>query len=125
MKVLSGLKYAESHEWVKVDGDVAVVGLSDFAQSEMGDVVFVELPEAGDNVSKGESCGNVEAVKTVSDVYAPVSGEVSEVNEALEDEPTLVNTDPYEKGWILKIKMSAPSELDDLMDSDKYKETVE
>jgi len=122
MNIPKELKYTESHEWVKVEGDVAVIGVSDFAQSELGDIVFVEMPDVGDEAEKGESCGTIEAVKTVSDINAPVSGEIVEVNEALEDEPTLVNTDCYEEGWIMKIKMSDTSELDDLMDAGAYEE---
>lgn len=122
MSIAKELKYAETHEWVKVEGDVAVVGISDHAQSELGDIVFVEVPEVGDDAAKGESCGTIEAVKTVSDLNAPVSGEVVEVNEALEDEPTLINKDAFGEGWIMKIKMSDPSELDALMDADAYEE---
>ena len=120
MKILKELKYTESHEWVKVEGDVAVIGVSDYAQSELGDIVFVEMPEVGDEAEKDESCGTIEAVKTVSDLNSPVSGEIVEINEALDDEPTLVNTDCYGEGWIIKVKMSDTSELDDLMDADAY-----
>lgn len=122
MSIAKELKYAETHEWVKVEGDVAVVGISDHAQSELGDIVFVEMPEVGDDAAKDESCGTIEAVKTVSDLNAPVSGEVVEVNGALEDEPTLINKDAFGEGWIMKIKMSDPSELDALMDADAYEE---
>jgi len=118
------LKYAESHEWVKVDGDIATIGVSDYAQSELGDIVFVELPEVGDSAAKGESCGTIEAVKTVSDLNTPISGEVIEINEALEDEPTLVNTDCYGEGWIIKVKVEDASELDALMDADDYEDFV-
>jgi glycine cleavage system H protein len=124
MNIPKELKYAESHEWVKVDDDVAIIGVSDYAQSELGDIVFVEMPEVGDDAAKDESCGTIEAVKTVSDINAPVSGEIVEINEALEDEPTLVNNDCYGDGWIIKIKMSDASELDDLMDADAYEEFV-
>lgn len=125
MSVQAGLKYAETHEWAKVEEDVVVVGLSDHAQGELGDVVFVELPEVGDTAAQGEGCGTIEAVKTVSDLFAPVSGEIIEVNSALEDEPTLINTDCYGKGWVIKIKVSDASELDKLMDADAYKGIVE
>ncbi len=118
------LKYAESHEWIKIEGNIATIGISDYAQSELGDIVFVELPEVGDAVSKGESCGTIEAVKTVSDINSPVSGEVVEINEALEDEPTLVNTDCYGEGWIIKVKVEDDSELDELLDADAYEEFV-
>jgi glycine cleavage system H protein len=114
MNIPKELKYAESHEWIKVDGDVAIIGVSDYAQSELGDIVFVEMPEVGDDAAKDESCGTIEAV----------SGEIVEINEALEDEPTLVNSDCYGDGWIIKIKMSDASELDDLMDADAYEEFV-
>lgn len=125
MSVQAGLKYAETHEWAKVEEDVVVVGLSDHAQGELGDVVFVELPDVGDTVAQSEGCGTIEAVKTVSDLFAPVSGEIIEVNSALEDEPTLINTDCYDKGWIIKIKVSDASELEKLMDADAYKGIVE
>ena len=122
MNIPKELKYTETHEWVKVDGDIATIGISDFAQSELGDIVFVEMPEVGDDVEKDESCGTIEAVKTVSDLNSPVSGEIVEINGALEDEPTLVNNDCYEGGWIIKVKMSDASELDDLMDAEAYEE---
>ena len=115
------LKYSESHEWVRVEGDVATVGITDHAQAELTDVVFVELPEVGVTVQSGESCMVVESVKTASDVNAPVSGEVTEVNQAVADDPALVNTDPYGDGYLFKVRMSDPSELDDLMDADTYK----
>jgi glycine cleavage system H protein len=122
MNIPKELKYSESHEWVKVDGDVAIIGISDHAQSELGDIVFVELPEVGDKAVKDEACGTIEAVKTVSDLNTPVSGEILEVNEALEDEPTLINTDCYEAGWIIKVKLEDASELDDLMNAEAYEE---
>jgi glycine cleavage system H protein len=120
MSIPKELKYSESHEWVKLEGDVAIVGISDHAQSELGDIVFVELPEVGDDISKDEACGTIEAVKTVSDMNAPLSGEIVEVNKELEDEPTLINSDCYSAGWIMKIKVSDPSELEDLLDADDY-----
>ena len=119
------LKYTEEHEWVLVEDDVATVGITDFAQDALGDVVFVELPEDGTTIEAGKSFGVVESVKAVSDIYAPVSGEIVEVNEELPDTPELVNTSPYEDGWMVKIKLSDPSELDDLMDADGYKAFVE
>lgn len=124
MSISKELKYAETHEWVKLEGDIATVGISDHAQGELGDIVFVELPEVGDDVNQSESCGTIEAVKTVSDLNAPVSGEVVEVNNALEDEPTLVNTDCYEAGWIMKIKVSDVAELDSLMDAEAYEKSI-
>ena len=124
MNIPKELKYAESHEWVRLEGDVAIIGISDYAQSELGDIVFVELPETGDTVAKDDASGTIEAVKTVSDFNSPVSGEIIEVNEALEDEPTLVNTDCYKAGWIIKVKVKDASELEDLMDAEAYEEFV-
>ena len=119
------LRYTEEHEWVAVDDDVVVIGITDFAQKQLGDVVFVELPEVGDVLECGKPFGVVELVKAVSDIYAPVSGEVLEVNADLPDEPGLLNTSPYEDGWMVKIKLSDPDELDDLMDADAYQELIE
>lgn len=120
-EVRSDLKYRESHEWVRDEGDGTVtVGISDHAQAQLGDMVFVELPEVGNSYSQGEACAVVESVKAASDAYAPVSGEVIEVNAALEDEPEAVNTDPYGDGWMFKIKLSDQSELDGLMDAEAY-----
>ena len=115
------LKYTKDHEWLRVDGDVAVVGVTDFAQSELGDIVFVEIETEGEELDAEEVFGSVEAVKTVSDLFMPVSGEVIEVNQDLEANPELVNEDPYGKGWMIKIKMSDPSELEQLLDSDAYR----
>ncbi|HDR51196.1 MAG TPA: glycine cleavage system protein GcvH [Mariniphaga anaerophila] len=125
MKIPAELKYTEDHEWVRVEGDTATVGITDFAQSELGDVVFVEIETEGEELDKGETFGTVEAVKTVSDLFMPVGGEVVEVNEALADEPELVNKDPYGKGWMVKIKVGDTSELDDLMSADDYKKMIE
>ena len=124
MNIPKELKYAESHEWVRLEGDVAIIGISDYAQSELGDIVFVELPETGNTAAKDEASGTIEAVKTVSDFNSPVSGEIIEVNEALEDEPTLVNTDCYIAGWIIKVKVKDASELEGLMDAEAYEEFV-
>ncbi|WIA37100.1 hypothetical protein OEZ86_014068 [Tetradesmus obliquus] len=131
--VLPELKYAKSHEWAKPQGDVAVVGISDHAQGELGDVVYVELPEVGATVTKGETFGVVESVKAASDVYSPISGEVVEINQALVDEPAKVNSSPYEDrwmikvnsspyedGWMIKVKLSNSGELGDLLDSSAY-----
>ena len=112
------LKYTKSHEWVRQDGDLATVGITDFAQSELGDIVYVDLPSPGRMVKAGESFGSVESVKTVSDLYAPVSGEVTEVNASLGSQSELVNSDPYGQGWMVKIRVSEPAES--LMDSDAY-----
>lgn len=118
-KVLEGLKYAESHEWVKVEGDIAVIGISDFAQHSMGDLSYVDMPSVGDDVAAGEEFGAVESVKAASDLISPVSGTVIEVNEALEDEPELLNEDPY-ANWIIKVQMSEPGEVDSLLDASAY-----
>ncbi len=122
MATPNNLKYSEDHEWVKVDGDTVTIGITEFAQSELGDIVFVELPDEGDEIEKGEDFGSVESVKTVSELYAPVSGEVIEINEELEDSPELVNESPYEEAWMLKIKISDESQLDELMDAAAYDE---
>ncbi len=119
------LKYTEEHEWVLVEDDVVTIGITDFAQDQLGDVVFVELPEVGDTVEAGNTFGVVESVKAVSDVYAPVSGEVVEINEELPDEPEVLNSSPYEDGWMIKVKLSDMAVLDDLMDVDAYQEFVE
>ena len=117
--VKEGLLYSESHEWVKVEGNIAVIGVSDFAQAEMGDITYVDLPSEGDDFDKGEDFGALESVKASSDLYAPVSGNVVEVNTALEETPEKINEDPY-GAWIIKIEMSDPSELDELMAPDVY-----
>ena len=114
------VKYTKDHEWSKLDGDIVTIGLSDYAQDQLGEIVFVELPEVGDSFSQGEEFGSVESVKAVSEVYIPISGEVVEINEALEDAPELVNEDCYEGGWIIKVKLSDPSQLDELMDKAAY-----
>ena len=123
-KLIEGLKYSETHEWVKVEGDIATVGVTDFAQSEMGDITYVDMPEVDDEVSKDEEFGALESVKASSDLVCPVSGTVVENNAALEEAPELINQDPYEN-WIIKVKMSDPSELDALMDAAAYKAMTE
>lgn len=123
-KLIEGLKYSETHEWVKVEGDIATVGVTDFAQSEMGDITYVDMPEVDDEVSKDEEFGALESVKASSDLVCPVSGTVVENNAALEDAPELINQDPYEN-WIIKVKMNDPSELDALMDAAAYKAMTE
>ena len=120
-KLIEGLKYSETHEWVKVEGDIATVGVTDFAQSEMGDITYVDMPEVDDEVSKDEEFGALESVKASSDLVCPVSGTVVENNAALEDAPELINQDPYEN-WIIKVKMSDKSELDAMMNAAKYSE---
>ncbi len=124
MNFPSDLKYSKDHEWVKVDGDIATIGITEFAQSELGDIVYVEIETVGDTLDREEIFGTVEAVKTVSDLYLPLSGEIIEFNEGLEDEPENVNTDPYGEGWMIKLKMSNPSELDDLLTDEAYKELI-
>ena len=123
-KILEGLKYSESHEWVKVEGNIAVIGVSDFAQKEMGEITYVDMPDVDDEVEKGESFGALESVKAASDLYSPVSGTVVEKNDELEDAPEKVNEDAYE-AWIIKVEMSDPSELEGLMDAASYKATTE
>lgn len=118
-RTVEGLLFSESHEWVKVDGDIAVIGVSDFAQQEMGDITYVDLPSEGDSFAKGEDFGALESVKASSELFCPVGGEVVEVNSSLEDNPELVNEDPY-TAWIIKVRMSDPSELESLMDAAAY-----
>lgn len=118
------LKYAESHEWVLVEGDIATIGITDHAQEELSDVVFVDLPEIGNIIPVGDNVAVVESVKAASDIYAPVTGEVIEVNEDLGNDPSLVNTDPYGSGWLYKVKMTDPSELDDLLTPEAYAESI-
>jgi glycine cleavage system H protein len=116
----SDLKYARSDEWVRLEGDIATIGISDFAQDQLNDIVFVELPEVGTELAQGTTFGVVESVKAASDVYVPVSGTITEVNSALQDEPELINSDPYGRGWIIKLKVSDTAPLDALMDADAY-----
>ena len=116
------LRYSREHEWVRVDGEQATIGITSFAADELGDIVFVETPEAGATISQFASFGVVESVKAVSDLYAPISGEVVEVNEALRETPELLNTAPYEGGWIARVKLSDPTEMDALLDADAYAE---
>ena len=116
----SGCKYTKEHEWVKVNGEIAEIGITDYAQDSLGDIVFLELPEVGSEVEKEGTFGVVESVKAVSDLYSPISGTVEEINDPLADEPELINEDPYEAGWMIRIKMSDPSQLDALMDATAY-----
>ncbi len=124
-KTPAELKYAPSHEWVRVDGDVATVGITDHAQDALGDLVYVELPEVGDTVAAQDEAGVVESVKAASDIYAPVSGEIIAVNDALSDSPEIVNSDPYHDGWMYKIRMSDVAELEDLLSAEDYDAKVE
>ncbi|MCK8481940.1 glycine cleavage system protein GcvH [Psychroserpens algicola] len=121
MNIPSDLKYTKDHEWVKIEGDVATVGITDFAQGELGDIVYVEVETVDETLDIEEVFGTVEAVKTVSDLFLPLSGEIVEFNENLEDEPEKVNTDPYGEGWMIKIKFSDASEVDNLLSADDYK----
>ena len=120
MNFPENLKYTKDHEWISIDGDTATVGITDFAQSELGDIVFVEIETKGQTLAKEATFGTVEAVKTVSDLFMPISGEVTEVNPALESNPELVNSDPYQAGWMVKIKISNAEELSELLDSTAY-----
>ena len=124
MKFPKDLRYTQQHEWIKVDGTTATVGITDFAQSELGDVVFVELEPVDSEIEKDEAFGTVEAVKTVSELYMPLSGRVIEVNEELDGHPEHVNEDPYGKGWMIKVEMIDPSQLDDLLSSEEYEQMV-
>ena len=122
---MSIIKFTKDHEWIKLDGEVATVGITDYAQQQLGDVVFVELPEVGRNVVAGKEAAVVESVKAASEVYAPVAGDVVEVNEALADDPALVNRDPQGEGWFVKLRIENQGDLDDLLDEDAYKEYCE
>jgi glycine cleavage system H protein len=124
VKTPKELKYSKSHEWVRVEGDVATVGISDYAQDALTDVVFVELPKVGDAAAKGSAFGVVESVKSVSELYAPVSGKIVEVKKGLTDAPEKINDDPYGEGWLIKIKLSKPAELSSLLDSAAYEASV-
>ena len=120
MNIPANLKYTNDHEWIKIEGDEALVGITDFAQSELGDIVFVDIQTVGETLAKGEVFGAIEAVKTVADAFMPVSGEVVEFNEELEGAPELVNSDPYGKGWMIKIKISNAAEADELLSAEEY-----
>ena len=122
--VPEGLKYTNDHEWVKIEKDKAVIGITDYAQSELGDIIFIEFPSVGDKVVQNDISGTIEAVKTVADIFSPLSGEVVEVNSELEDSPEYVNSDPYGKGWLIKIKIDQGSEDKPLLDSNQYSEII-
>ncbi|MHC5200714.1 glycine cleavage system protein GcvH [Myroides sp. LJL119] len=124
MNIPANLKYTKDHEWVSIEGDIATIGITDFAQSELGDIVYVEVETLDQNLDKDEIFGSVEAVKTVSDLFLPLTGEVIEFNEGLDTEPELVNTDPYGAGWMIKLKISEPSEIDGLLSDEQYKEII-
>lgn len=124
MNIPTELKYTKDHEWIKIDGDIATVGVTDFAQSELGDIVYVDVDTLDETIERDEIFGSVEAVKTVSDLFMPLSGEVIEFNEDLEGAPESVNTDPYESGWMIKIKLNDLSQIDNLLDADAYKAII-
>lgn len=124
MNVPANLKYTKDHEWIKVDGDVATVGVTDFAQSQLGDIVFIEIETVGETLAKEEVFGTIEAVKTVSDMFMPVAGEVLEVNPKITEQPDVVNKDPYGDGWMIKVKISNPAELNELLSPEQYKATI-
>ncbi|MFO7614746.1 MAG: glycine cleavage system protein GcvH [Bacteroidales bacterium] len=124
MKIPENLKYTKDHEWLRQEGDIAFIGITDFAQKELGDIVFIEVETVGESLDKEETFGTIEAVKTVSDLFMPVSGKVLEFNESLADTPEKVNSDPYGEGWIVKLELSDPSQVEDLMDAGQYKEII-
>lgn len=124
MNLPAELKYTKDHEWIRIEGDIAVVGITDFAQGELGDVVFVEIETEGETLNSGDTFGTIEAVKTVSDLYMPLSGEIVEFNSALEDTPELINSDPYGNGWMIKIKISSPEETGELLIADDYQSLI-
>ena len=125
MNIPGNLKYTKDHEWIKLDGDEAVIGITDYAQGELGDIVFVEIETLGENLGQGDIFGSIEAVKTVSDLFMPAGGEVIEVNDAINDTPELINTDPFGEGWLIKIKLEDTAQLDSLLDAEQYKAQVE
>ena len=124
MNTPSELKYTKDHEWVRIDGDIATIGITDFAQGELGDIVFVDVDSVDDDLSAGDVFGSVEAVKTVSDLFLPVSGKVTEFNSDLEDQPELLNTDPYGKGWIIKVAIEEGADLSELITAEQYQESL-
>lgn len=124
MNIPAELKYTKDHEWVKIEGDIATVGITEFAQSELGDIVYVEIETVGETIAQEEIFGSIEAVKTVSDLFMPISGEILELNEELDGNPELVNSDPYGAGWMVKVKISDVSEIENLLDSEAYKALV-
>lgn len=123
--VPANLKYSDDHEWCRVEGEYAYIGITDFAQSELGDIVFVDIPTEGETIAAGDVFGSIEAVKTVSDAFSPVSGVVEEINPAIDADPALVNKDPYGEGWMIKVKMSAPEEVENLLTAEQYEAFIE
>ena len=124
MNFPTNVKYTNEHEWVRIEGDEAYVGITDYAQTQLGDIIFVDIPTEGETLEKGETFGSIEVVKTVSDLFLPIGGEIQEINPALEENPELVNKDPYGEGWIVKIKPTDASEADDLLDAEAYKQLI-
>ena len=124
MNVPANLKYSNDHEWCRIEGDVAVIGITDFAQSQLGDIVFVDVPTVGETLAAGDVFGSIEAVKTVSDAFIPVSGEILEFNPAVDADPAVVNKDAYGEGWLVKVRLSNPAEVDGLLSADQYKELI-
>ncbi|MCI2885626.1 glycine cleavage system protein GcvH [Staphylococcus hominis] len=124
MAVPSEFKYSKEHEWVKVEGNTATIGITEYAQGELGDIVFVELPDVDDEINEGDTFGSVESVKTVSELYAPVSGKIVETNDELEDSPEFVNQSPYEKAWMVKVELNDESQLDELLSAEQYSEMI-
>ncbi len=124
-QVVDGLYYADTHEWVKLEGNTAIIGVSDYAQHSLHEITYVELPEVGTEINKGDEIGAIESIKASSEIIAPVSGKVTEINESLEDSPEFVNEDPYGKGWFIKVELKNPDEVKSLMDADKYKKYLE
>ena len=120
MNIPTDLKYTKEHEWVKIEGNLAIIGITDYAQGELGDIVFVELPSVGDEIKAGDSFGTIEAVKAVSEIFAPVSGKITEINELLEDDPMVINSDPYGNGWMIKIEVTDAGAVEALLSSDDY-----
>jgi len=125
VNIPADIKYTKDHEWVRIEGNTATVGITDYAQGELGDIVFVELPKVGDEVAQHQAFGTIEAVKAVSDMYAPVSGKVTEINAALEDDPMIVNRDPYSDGWMIKVDMADDGQVEDLLDAATYRKQLD
>ena len=124
MNIPQNLRYTSEHEWIRIEGDMAYVGITDYAQEQLGDIVFVDIPTVGESLQGGDTFGTIEVVKTVSDLFLPVAGEVTEQNENLEEHPELVNTDPYGEGWLIKLKPANPQEADGLLDAEAYKKLI-
>lgn len=124
MNIPDNVKYTKDHEWIRVEGDSATVGITDYAQGELGDIVFVEIETDGEHLDQGDIFGTIEAVKTVSDLFMPIAGEITEVNDGLDDSPELINEDPFGKGWLIKVKLDDPSQIENLLDAGKYNDLI-